>query len=272
MGEGEFSLDLGALAEEIHFAQEPLGKTLQGQIADPAAHAFIDPAEVIHVEAQHGQGRLPTPIHVPFQPLGDVDPVLEAGQRIVVVEKPDALLGLAPLRHVLKRAHERNHSPMLREGDFCLLSHEAGSSVGSHQPEVETAGFAGDNHAPFPLLEGLSIVRVDEAQETGPGQRGLVIARSQNFAHLGGAMDLVGVNILLPVAELGYPLGRFQAGLGLLDRRQSVRGPEHVPKPVAQEDPADRLGGELSGADLVRSIDRLDVVKSGQHDDGDVGG
>ena len=86
----------------LEAAAQALGDRLQQLIADRMAERVVDALELVDVDIEHGQ-LLARPYRLErlFQPLAEQDPVRQFGQRVVMRQMRDLLLGAPALGDVL---------------------------------------------------------------------------------------------------------------------------------------------------------------------------
>ena len=123
---------------------QPSGEHPQEIVADGVAEAVVDQLEVVHVDEQHrgrraGAGGL---CQIPLQLLGELQPVGQVGERVVVGEvgKPSlgvgqSLAGLVTVGDVGDDAFHQH--PPVGKPRAGAIPHPAGAAVEPQQPVLE---------------------------------------------------------------------------------------------------------------------------------------
>ena len=238
------------------------------------AERVVDALEVVEVEEQHAEQHAAAArlLDRGSQALGEQPPVAEAGQRVVMGEEADLLLGAPPLGHVLRRALEPQRPAVVAVHHVRLAVDHALARIGEHDAEVGEEGIAGADRLADRLLQLLPVFGMDPREQLLGVDRLFRLLEPVERAQLARALDLAGREIdleapdpraALGVVEVGAAAGEFREVSGHL-RSRLAQVVEHVVEGARNladlvEPRAPDPGGEVAAADpLGRVLDRAD--------------
>ncbi len=140
-----------ALAQPVH---EPVGHTLDDLVAGGEAQGIVDQLEPVEIDQHHGEqlAGATRPLDRLGHAVVEQEPVGQAGQRVVVGEAAQGLLGLLAAGQVAH--HQHDHAPLALLG-------EAGLDLDRHQLAGPAAQGELQRHPPGRSSQAL--------EEAGPG-------------------------------------------------------------------------------------------------------
>ena len=249
---------------------EPFRHALQELVAQGVPQRVVDLLEAVQIQEEHGQGAFLAPggVQGGLEPLREEQPVGKPGQAVEVGQLSDLIFVALALRDVLHRPRHAHRPPRLVQEDLRLLVEVAGGAVGVEDLEVDAVGPPFAEGLPPGHGQGLLVLGVHQVLKA-LRIRGIgVPADAEGAVDFLGPPELAGFQVPLPVPQPGDPVGGRQPRLALAQLVQGPLGAEHVADAVAEDDPVDRLDGEIRGPGVVGLVDRFDVVETGEHHDG----
>jgi len=117
------------------------------------------------------------------------------------------------------------------------------------------------------ILKTLSLAGHNHLTQCPNGQRQR-LHPGQHLARFTAPLDLTIGGIQLPIGQACQLAGIVLLLLHPTQDRFSLGIPQRVADTLQQQRQVDRLGNEIGGTGFKRMVDRVDIIRAGQHDNG----
>ena len=153
----------------------------------------------------------------------------------------------------------------IESGDQTLLVNVAQRPVAMGDAVIDRESITAIDRALEREPQAIEVFRMGSGHEAIESDRARRRVAPEDAPRLLRRDDVIVSHVPFPVAHHADALRVGKASLILVQVIDRGAGPQHVANPMTQDWPVNRLGNEICGADFIRMVDRINIVKSGHH-------